>query len=133
MIGYRCIACETVQEQDFSGYVCPVCGSNLDIVYDYASLAPHFPAAAATASDIFDFSALLPVGHLARNADHLSAFLQPVYQLFGSILVATLIATVLVYVSRLTHRFLHGRVILPGGVPGRSTGRDGPPTHSTPR
>ena len=50
------------------------------------------------------FSALLPAGHLARNADRLSAFLQPVYQLFGSILVATLIATVLVYVSRLTHR-----------------------------
>ncbi len=65
MIGYRCIACETVQEQDFSGYVCPACGSNLDIVYDYASLAPHFPAAAATASDIFDFSALLPVSRAA--------------------------------------------------------------------
>ena len=50
------------------------------------------------------FSALLPVGHLARNADRLAAFLQPIYQLVGSFLVAALIATALVYVARLTHR-----------------------------
>ena len=58
------------------------------------------------------FSALLPVGHLARNTDRLAAFLQPVYQLVGSFLVAALIAIVLVYVSRLTHRASQYRLAL---------------------
>jgi len=34
MNGYRCFACEEIQAPDFSGWVCPACGGNLDIVND---------------------------------------------------------------------------------------------------
>ena len=61
MIGYRCIACDAHREPDFGGYVCPACGGNLDVVYDYTAAAAEFPMASAVATDIFDFAALLPV------------------------------------------------------------------------
>lgn len=51
----------------------------------------------------FAFSALLPAGHLAMQADIHTALLQPVYQLFGSFAVAALIAVILVHIGRLTH------------------------------
>jgi len=34
MNGYRCIACNESQTADFSGSLCPSCGSNLDVVND---------------------------------------------------------------------------------------------------
>ena len=45
--------------------MCPACGGNLDIVYDYAAAAQRFPAVTATATDLFDYAALLPVGRPA--------------------------------------------------------------------
>ena len=32
MNGYRCVACDEIQTVDFSGWVCPLCGGNLDVV-----------------------------------------------------------------------------------------------------
>jgi threonine synthase len=32
--GYRCFACNETQSADFSGWVCPACGGNLDVVND---------------------------------------------------------------------------------------------------
>jgi threonine synthase len=34
MNGYRCFACDETQAPDFSGWVCPTCGGNLDVVND---------------------------------------------------------------------------------------------------
>ena len=34
MNAYRCFACDESQSADFSGWVCPVCGGNLDVVND---------------------------------------------------------------------------------------------------
>lgn len=50
----------------------------------------------------FAFSALLPAGHLAAAADWATALFQPLYQLFGSLLVAVLVALLLVQTARRT-------------------------------
>ena len=50
----------------------------------------------------FAFSALLPAGHLAAAADWATALFQPLYQLFGSLLVALLVALLLVQTARRT-------------------------------
>ena len=34
MNAYRCFACDTTQAADFSGWTCPACGGNLDVVND---------------------------------------------------------------------------------------------------
>ena len=34
MNAYRCFACDTTQAADFSGWTCPSCGGNLDVVND---------------------------------------------------------------------------------------------------
>ena len=61
MIGYRCIACATTQNDSFDGFVCPDCGGNLDIEYDYDKAARTFPGAARGGPrDIFDYAAMLP-------------------------------------------------------------------------
>jgi threonine synthase len=62
MNGYRCIRCAQKQTADFAGFVCPQCGGNLDIVYDYAAVAQHIGNSLPGApGDLFRFSALLPV------------------------------------------------------------------------
>ena len=62
MIGYRCIACAETQTVDFEGLVCPVCGNNLDILYDYSAAAEAFPRKLGSHPvDIFDYGELLPV------------------------------------------------------------------------
>lgn len=50
----------------------------------------------------FAFSALLPAGHLAMEADWTTALFQPLYQLLGSLLVAVVIAVLLVQTARFT-------------------------------
>jgi threonine synthase len=37
--GYRCFACTKVQSAGFSGFGCPSCGGNLEVIYDYAAVA----------------------------------------------------------------------------------------------
>ena len=56
MDGYRCIACDTRQGADYAGFVCPVCGGNLDITYDYAAAGPDFGAR----EGMFRYASLLP-------------------------------------------------------------------------
>jgi threonine synthase len=62
MNGYRCIACSATQAADFDGFLCPDCGSNLDITYDYAAAAHEidgsFPEGC---QDLFRYGALLPL------------------------------------------------------------------------
>jgi Kef-type K+ transport system membrane component KefB len=58
------------------------------------------------------FSALVPVGHLSRAADLSVALLHPLYQLFGSLLVAIVIAIILVHAARLTRRAPQYRMAL---------------------
>ena len=38
MTGYQCISCGAQQPREFDGYVCPDCGGNLDIQYDYDAI-----------------------------------------------------------------------------------------------
>lgn len=35
MNGYRCFSCGEKQNTEFTGYLCPSCGGNLEITYDY--------------------------------------------------------------------------------------------------
>jgi len=62
MNGYRCIACSATQAADFNGFLCPACGGNLDISYDYAAAANEIDGSFPEGShDLFRFGALLPV------------------------------------------------------------------------
>ncbi|MBT8073808.1 MAG: threonine synthase, partial [Xanthomonadales bacterium] len=62
MNGYRCIRCTGTQVADFAGFLCPQCGGNLDITYDYAAVAQQIDGSLARApGDLFRFSALLPL------------------------------------------------------------------------
>jgi len=38
MNGYRCVACDEIQAVDFSGWVCPLCGGNLDVVNSHDTI-----------------------------------------------------------------------------------------------
>lgn len=62
MSGYRCFACSTVQAVDFAGFLCPVCGGNLDITYDYGESVTRLDESFSKGSgDVFRFAALLPL------------------------------------------------------------------------
>jgi threonine synthase len=62
MNGYRCIACAESQATDFAGFVCPCCGGNLDITYDYAAIANDVAGGFGDGrSDLFRYAPLLPV------------------------------------------------------------------------
>ena len=66
MDGYRCIACAETQATDFAGFVCPCCGGNLEITYDYATIARIVAAGFGDGpTDLFRYAPLLPV----READ----------------------------------------------------------------
>jgi threonine synthase len=62
MSGYRCFACPAVQTEDFEGFLCPVCGGNLDITYDYDEAVTRIDESFRNGSgDLFRFAALLPI------------------------------------------------------------------------
>ena len=56
MNGYRCIACNIEQGADYDGFVCPSCGGNLDVTYDYAAIDPAF----GDGEGMFRYASLLP-------------------------------------------------------------------------
>ncbi len=62
MNGYRCFACSSTQKADFEGFICPLCGGNLDICYDYGAAAKGIEESfGKVAPDLFQFAALLPL------------------------------------------------------------------------
>ncbi len=62
MNGYRCFACSTTQAADFDGFLCPACGGNLDVRYDYGKVAAAIgDGFGKGAPDLFRFAALLPL------------------------------------------------------------------------
>lgn len=62
MNGYICISCAASRPADFDGFVCPQCGANLDITYDYDKIrAAGGEFAGDHREGIFRYGALLPV------------------------------------------------------------------------
>jgi threonine synthase len=62
MKGYRCFACAAVLPADFGGFLCPECGGNLDIRYDYSAVTRDLEDGFdPSANGIFRYRALLPV------------------------------------------------------------------------
>jgi threonine synthase len=62
MKGYRCFSCAGTQTADFTGCLCPSCGGNLDITYDYATIAADIEQLGIdSARYIFTFAPFLPV------------------------------------------------------------------------
>jgi threonine synthase len=57
MNGYKCIACGKTQLVDFAEFVCPSCGGNLDITYDYSAIRDEFVPN-------YDYAPFLPVSKL---------------------------------------------------------------------
>ena len=62
MKGYRCFSCAETQTADFAACLCPSCGGNLDITYDYATIAKDIEQLGIdNARYIFTFAPFLPV------------------------------------------------------------------------
>jgi threonine synthase len=59
--GYRCIACNKTQAANFAGFLCPHCGNNFDITYDYETASKKIGSGFAIGNDIFRYAPLLPV------------------------------------------------------------------------
>ncbi len=79
--GYSCTQCQRVQGADYTGYVCPDCGGNLDITYDYESILKDRPRDLlfpSERSDIFRFLPFLPLEQ-ATSAPPLPVGPTPLY------------------------------------------------------
>ena len=62
MTGYRCIACAKTQTSNFKGFLCPACGGNLDITYDYDAIVDDIERSKLDrARYLFTFAPFLPV------------------------------------------------------------------------
>ena len=62
MKGYRCFSCAETQTADFAACLCPSCGGNLDITYDYATIEKDIEQLGIdNARYIFTFAPFLPV------------------------------------------------------------------------
>jgi threonine synthase len=59
--GYRCVACTEKQDWGFDGFVCPLCGGTLDILYDYECAATALGGKLPASGDLFRFAPLLPL------------------------------------------------------------------------
>lgn len=65
MNGYRCFACAETQAADFAGFLCPSCGGNLEITYDYAGAADKVEQSFRDrCKNIFHYVPLLPISKL---------------------------------------------------------------------
>jgi threonine synthase len=62
MNGYRCFACAAIAPADYDGFLCPGCGGNLDITYDYAAVAEEVAIGFAQEQpELFRYQPFLPV------------------------------------------------------------------------
>ena len=69
MNGYRCFACAAEQPENFDGMLCPCCGGNLDITYDYDSIATNIAGGFGnSARELFRYQPLLPVASVAYQS-----------------------------------------------------------------
>ena len=68
MKGFTCIACGTSQDADYTGFLCPDCGGNLDISYDYGAIIDEIERSGIDrARSIFTYAAFLPVARPAER------------------------------------------------------------------
>lgn len=67
-LGFKCFACGAEQTAEFKGYVCPVCGANLEVVYDYKKVREHVSREKLSGNprrDVLRYAAFLPIENLA--------------------------------------------------------------------
>lgn len=76
--GFRCFRCGTEQGADFEGSLCPACGGNLEIRYQWPKEEGHWWVDDSR-SDIFRYRALLPVSDLSL-ASPLRVGMTPLYE-----------------------------------------------------
>ena len=62
MKGFSCIACAATQAPDYAGFLCPDCGGNLDISYDYDAIIDEIERSGIDrARSMFKYAPFLPV------------------------------------------------------------------------
>ncbi len=62
MKGFTCIACAAEQAADYAGFLCPDCGGNLDITYDYDAIIDEIEQSGIDrARSMFKYAPFLPV------------------------------------------------------------------------
>ena len=82
MTGFECVACGDRQGAGYDGYVCPACGNNLQVIYDYERVRDELDGARPFAHprrDIFRYQPLLPVGDVSQ-APPLRIGATPIYR-----------------------------------------------------
>ncbi len=68
MTGFECVACGRRQGADFRGYVCPTCGNNLQVTYDYERVRDELDLERPfhqRRRDLFRYLPLLPISDLS--------------------------------------------------------------------
>ena len=68
MTGFECVACGERQGADHAGYVCPACGNNLQVTYDYDKVRDELDLQRPfqqRRADLFRYLPLLPIGDLS--------------------------------------------------------------------
>ncbi|NCA82159.1 MAG: threonine synthase [Opitutae bacterium] len=76
--GFRCFRCGTEAGADFSGYVCPACGGNLEVRYAWPNGRGRWWVDEER-RDVFRYRALLPVSRL-ELASPLRVGMTPIYE-----------------------------------------------------
>ena len=76
--GFRCFCCGAEAGVDFSGYVCPACGGNLEVRYQWPKGRGRW-GVDEERKDIFRYRALLPVSRL-ELASPLRVGMTPIYE-----------------------------------------------------
>ena len=64
VLGFQCVECARHHQPDAIVYVCPSCGGNLDVIYDYERIRKEFTRASLAANEDFTmwrYRALLPM------------------------------------------------------------------------
>lgn len=64
MRGYRCYACGAEQPARHDRFLCPACGGNLEVLYDWPAVAGALRNGFGSRRDLFRFRALLPVSEI---------------------------------------------------------------------
>jgi len=77
--GFKCYRCGSDQVIDFNGYVCPACGGNLEVTYDYARIRDSMDPGDLEGGDLFRYVPLLPVERM-ELASPLRVGMTPLYR-----------------------------------------------------